>query len=61
VATNVSDYGQLVTGSSPMTEGRHYWEVEVNEGDDVLVGAARPGVDHNKLQNFDSDAYFIGT
>jgi hypothetical protein len=47
---------QLVTGGSPMTEGRHYWEVEIS-GHSVLVGAVRPGLDHDK--NHCSDAYFI--
>jgi hypothetical protein len=45
--------GELVTGGSPMTEGRHYWEVEVtwdNDRCDIMeyVGAVRPGLDHNK-------------
>jgi hypothetical protein len=39
--------GQLLTGGEPMTEGRHYWEVEVATSGDrsqsVFVGAVRPG------------------
>jgi hypothetical protein len=38
---------QLVTGGSPMTEGRHYWEVELTAGYN-MVGAVRPGLDHEK-------------
>jgi hypothetical protein len=50
--------GQLVTGGSPMTEGRHYWEVELT-GNCIMVGAVRPGLDHDK-EHFDTnDAYFI--
>jgi hypothetical protein len=40
---------QLVTGGEPMTEGRHYWEVEVTKwggGSNCMVGAVRPGLDH---------------
>ena len=61
VATKtVQDYNhQLVTGGSPMTEGRHYWEVELTAGYDNLVGAVRPGLDHDKDQSYTNDAYFI--
>jgi hypothetical protein len=53
---------QLVTGGSPMTEGRHYWEVELTWTDDdycgILVGAVRPGLDHdNKGHSNGNDAY----
>jgi hypothetical protein len=51
---------RLVTGGSPMTEGRHYWEVELTAGADaILVGAARPGLDHDKSHHTTNDAYFI--
>ena len=54
---------QLVTGGSPMTEGRHYWEVELTAGCiDLMVGAVRPGLDHDKNHyntNDYNDAYFI--
>ena len=44
---------QLVTGGSPVTEGRHYWEVELTWAAAdacclLLVGAVRPGLDHDK-------------
>jgi hypothetical protein len=57
-------YGwELVTGGSPMTEGRHYWEVEFTAADDsqvvFMVGAVRPGRDHDKFHAFTNDAYFI--
>jgi hypothetical protein len=42
---------QLVTGGSPMTEGRHYWEVELTVGYDIMVGAVRPGLDHDKYHH----------
>ena len=62
VATRTSEDWcyQLVTGGSPMTEGRHYWEVELTAGaDDVLIGAVRPGLDHDKGHSGSNDAYFI--
>jgi hypothetical protein len=57
------DY-HLVTGGSPMTEGRHYWEVAITSGGDhvrSLVGAVRPGLDHDKPEGHavTNDAYFI--
>ena len=54
---------QLVTGGSPMTEGRHYWEVELTRagyGGVIFVGAARPGLDHGKGEHDGtSEAYYI--
>ena len=53
---------QLVTGGSPMTEGRHYWEVELTAGNwevGVMVGAVRPGLEHDKGHSLTNDAYFI--
>jgi hypothetical protein len=55
---------QLVTGGSPMTEGRHYWEVELTWDVDIcfsMVGAARPGLDHDTspVDMDDDDVYFI--
>jgi hypothetical protein len=50
----------LVTGGSPMTEGRHYWEVELTAGDlRIVVGAVRPGLDHDKNHTEANDGYFI--
>jgi hypothetical protein len=64
VATNVNvnatGFVQLVTGSLPMTEGRHYWEVEINVGTfGTMVGATRPGMDHDEAPDNDSDTYVI--
>jgi hypothetical protein len=43
-----------------MTEGRHYWEVELAAGPySYLVGAVRPGLDHDKAHYGTNDAYFI--
>ena len=58
VATKSGYRYHLATGGSPMTEGRHYWEVEVS-GRDVFVGAVRPGLEHDKNHAFTNDAYFI--
>jgi hypothetical protein len=63
VATKNALGWQLVTGGSPMTEGRHYWEVEFTTATAsqvvFMVGAVRPGLDHD-THHFDSnDAYYI--
>jgi hypothetical protein len=59
----MGDRYQLVTGGSPMTEGRRYWEVECTpkdaEGIWVMVGAVRPGLDHDQMHFNTNDAYFI--
>jgi hypothetical protein len=64
VATKMGDRYHLATGGSPMTEGRHFWEVEYTATDTaeiwVMVGAARPGLDHNQMHFISNDAYFIG-
>ena len=65
VATqNTGGAVHLVTGGSPMTEGRHYWEVEFTAADAeeiwFMVGAVRPGLDHNTNHATGNDAYFIG-
>jgi hypothetical protein len=56
------DY-QLATGGSPMTEGRHYWEVEITTDPfgccNFLVGAVRPGLDHDEHDFTTSDGYYI--
>ena len=64
VATKDDETGsQLVTGGSPMTEGRHYWEVELTWTTawcGIMVGAVRPGLDHDKGDHDDTnDAYYI--
>ena len=41
-----------------MTEGRHYWEVQVS-GFNLFVGAVRPGLDHDKNHYDGSDAYSL--
>jgi hypothetical protein len=63
VATQSTLGWQLVTGGSPMTEGRHYWEVEITAAIasqvNFMVGAVRPGLDHDKGHSNGNDAYFI--
>jgi hypothetical protein len=66
---------QMATGGAVMTEGRHYWEVEIMvhadpEGDDIdfrhagtgmFFGAVRPDRDHNEhIKIHDQNAYVIG-
>ena len=52
---------QLATGGEPLTEGRHYWEVEMtkNQEDSCMFGAVRPGLDHDKGHYDTNDAYLI--
>jgi hypothetical protein len=56
---------RLVTSSQPMTEGRHYWEVEITNDPSgscaFFVGAVRPGLDHDKAHQNSNDAYSIFT
>jgi hypothetical protein len=62
VATTDQNGSQLVTGGSAMTEGRHYWAVELTWADDdcfICVGAVRPGLDHDKDHCDTNDAYYI--
>ena len=63
MATRDGQDGPLVTGGEPMTEGRHFWEVELTKwaGKSYLfIGAVRPGLDHSKV-TFDTNdnAHFI--
>ena len=45
-----------------MTEGRHYWEVEIVQCTflcDLFVGAVRPGLDHEKCHKHTANSYHI--
>jgi hypothetical protein len=61
MATRDGQDGPLVTGGEPMTEGRHFWEVELTRagGGILFIGAVRPGLDHDKDYCETNDAYFI--
>jgi hypothetical protein len=62
VATMDEDGDQLVTCGAPMTEGRHYWEVELTWTAGycgIMVGAVRPGLDHDEDHCTTNDAYCI--
>jgi hypothetical protein len=68
VATKEGSGRRLVTGGSTMTEGRHYWEVQIKAEDDweiqgciLLIGAVRPGIDHGKSHAVADYAYYIAT
>jgi hypothetical protein len=54
-------YWQLATGGLPMTEGRHYWEVELTSMSCTAsrIGAVRPGLDHGIHHNEERYAYYI--
>jgi hypothetical protein len=51
----------VVTGGEPMTEGRHYWEVELGSSTDAnfMLGAVRPGLCLDKTHEESDDAYYI--
>jgi hypothetical protein len=63
VATQDTRGHQLVTGGPSMTEGRHYWEVEVAWTGlycAILVGAVRPGLDHDEPDYYSTgSSYYI--
>jgi hypothetical protein len=65
VATKTADdhNWHLVTGGEPMTEGRHYWEVEITKwagaAGNCMLGAVRPGLDHDKQHIYTNDVYLI--
>ena len=70
VATKIGNesHGQLITGGSPMTEGRHYWEVEHVSGCQhvaVSIGVVRPGIHQDKyseyLWGYDSICFMSGS
>ena len=52
VAAKAHWEAQLVTGGVVMTEGRHYWEVELTWAGlcSAMLGAVRPGLDHHTYQ-----------
>ena len=46
------DFGCIVTGGEVMTEGRHFWEVELTDIDDMggcMIGAWRPYMDSRDI------------
>jgi len=55
------DCWQVVTGGEPMTEGRHYWELELESSTDVnfMLGAVRPGLCLDETHEESDDAYYI--
>ena len=61
VATTSISGHVLVAGGETMTEGRHYWEVEVTKSEDfwVYIGAVRPGLDPNASHANTTAAYYI--
>jgi hypothetical protein len=57
----LSDY-QLATCGKAMTEGRHYWEVvlaECTAARSIMIGAIRPGLDHDTGHHHNDGSYFI--
>jgi hypothetical protein len=49
VATHIADYGDaLTTTGMVLSEGRHYWEVELLSDDlgSIMIGTSRPNLDH---------------
>jgi hypothetical protein len=62
--TDLRDW-HVVTGCEPMTEGRHYWEVELESSTtasfnaNFLLGAVRPGLCLDETHEESDDAYYI--
>ena len=63
VATYGTVFGawQVTTGGEPMTEGRHYWEVEIESSIDAnfMLGAVRLGLCLDQTHEESDDAYYI--
>jgi hypothetical protein len=64
VATSQVEAGggliHLATGGTLMTEGRHYWEVELTvDAHAPMVGALRPSLDLSHSHHDSNGAYFI--
>ena len=64
--TVVVDNWLVATGGVPMTEGRHYWEVQIGWTGrasgvqcPVMVGAVRPGLDLASGRNDAAGQYYI--
>jgi hypothetical protein len=58
--TGLGDW-HVVTGGEPMTEGRHYWEVELESSTHAsfMLGAVRPGLCLDQTHEESDDAYYI--
>ena len=57
------DLDMLVTGGPPMSDGRHYWELQVSASASkcsVFVGAVRPGLDHEDTHCDSDGAWYLG-
>jgi hypothetical protein len=63
ILDNEFDYSHVTTGVE-LTEGRHYWEVELLSEDlnDIFVGVTRPNLDpvNNYVDGGGPDGWFIG-
>ena len=60
---NLSPHSCLVTCDLPMTDGRHYWEVELaQEGNrSFYIGAVPPGLNYNYHHMHDAGVYYLET
>jgi hypothetical protein len=63
VTMSVTRVLELATGGELMTEGRHYWEVQLTKDPSrmyqIMVGCTRPGLRHSVTHHDSEDAYFI--
>jgi hypothetical protein len=53
---------ELATGGEPMTEGRHYWEVQLTNCTRdafVFIGGTRPGLEAEILDRTSDDGHYI--
>ena len=61
---NLSPHSCLVTCDLPMTDGRHYWEVELLQEGNVgsfEIGAVPPGLNYEKRHMHRADVYYLNT
>jgi hypothetical protein len=63
VATHTADGDSLTTTETELTEGKHYWEVELLSEDvvDIFIGISRPNLDPagRYFQSHCTDSWFI--
>ena len=55
LATQTAGGDALITTGEELTEGRHYWEVEIVGSTDTVVGVCKPGLDP-KGSHYTSDS-----
>jgi hypothetical protein len=61
VATQASEGDSLTTTQNELTEGKHYWEVELlsERGGSIFIGISTPNLDSTR-KYYNNECWFIG-